>query len=152
MVHDVILHALDEKNILKGDAHIFIIALHDEEPVAFDGIILVVLHVTVENLLAGTNEIFGGNRLHQIVEGVHLVGLDGVLLEGGGEDNLYVLRYDLGKLQSADLLHVDGKEENIQMVVANTVHRIDGAGIGANEVERRRIVNVLLQERSEERR
>ena len=118
MEEDVILQAFYEENLIERYAYIFIIALHDQELVAFDRIVFVVLHVGVENLLAGVHEVRIADRLQQIVESVNLVGFDGILLEGCSEDDLDVLRYHLGEFQSTDLLHVDGQEQDVEMTVA----------------------------------
>lgn len=105
---DVVLGAFHKEDVIEGDANVSVVALHDEKLIALDGIVVVILHVAIEYLLAGSHKVFVGDRLEQIVEGVHLICLDGILLEGGGEDDLHVLWHHLGKFQSANLLHVDG--------------------------------------------
>ena len=142
----VIFHALDKEYVLERNSGVFAFVLHHYKAIALDGVVGIVLHIMVEYLLACLHEVFVLDRLDQIVEGVHLVCFDGVLLESCCEDNLHVHRHELGKLESADLLHVDGKKQNVKMVMVDSVNSLDGVMVRTDKVKGWCLLNIMLQQ------
>src|SRR5687767_2164571 len=81
----------------------------------------------------GVGQAIGADRLEQVVDRLQLEGLDGVLLEGGDEDDgrrRGEAGQHPGQLQPVEAGHADVEEHGREAAVAQTPQRLGGIGGG----------------------
>ena len=107
---DIVLQTFNVEDVVQGYTHQLVVALHIHKAVSSVGLLLLGDAEPVECLVRGLQEVLIAHRLHQIVQRRHLVTLDSILLEGGGEDDLRLLGQNLGKLNTREFGHLYVKE------------------------------------------
>lgn len=73
--------------------------------------------IPVEPFADGLIEAVFAEGLEQVVDGVSLEGLDGIFIEGGGEDDIGRIVHELQHFEAIDLRHLDVQEDKIGVVL-----------------------------------
>ena len=144
-VHVVFL-TFDIEDVVQTDTLQFVVVLHEHETVALIGILLHTDRQPLQGLVGGFQKVLIRDGLQQIVNGIRLIPLNGILREGSRKDHLGRLRQDLRKLQAAQFRHLDIQENQLHRIVTQILHGQDGTVVDAFQFQIRRLFGITLQQ------
>src|SRR5262245_40320344 len=76
-----------------------------------------------------------GHRLQQVVDRVHLEGLERVLVEGGDEDDRLLPPDQLEHLEPRELRHLDVEEHEVGLQLRDRLHRLEAVAALPHELD-----------------
>ena len=79
-----------------------------------------------QRLVAGLKEIGERDGLKQIVKGIETITVEGILVEGRGEDDAGLLGQHLRELHTVYFGHLDIEVEEVDGVLADALHGVNG--------------------------
>lgn len=144
----IVLETLDVEDVVEVDLQQFILAL-DKDAGGFllaTATFLVHQFVPLQCLVAGLEEVGIADGLGEVVERVDAVAIDGILAEGGGEDDARGLGQHLAELQSVEVGHLDVKENEVDGVVGKSFEGVHGVVILALEFHEGDFIDVAGQQ------
>ena len=114
---DIVLQTVNIKDVIEHDFNQFILAF-DKDKAVVRGILRLADTPEPFQCPVGTcQKIIIADRLHEIINGIGFVTIDGILTEGGCKDDLRLLGKNLGKLESAEFRHLNIQENEINPVL-----------------------------------
>lgn len=89
-------------------------------------------------LVDGLGDALFVERLQDVIDGVHFEGLDGILIEGGGEDNFgqrdFAVEEFFDDSEAVEAGHLHVEEHEVGIVLANEVHGFEAVLSLGNDV------------------
>ena len=86
-------------------------------------------------------------RLQQVVDRVHLKGLDRVLVVGGDEDHRCLAADQLENVEAIEFRHLDVEEEQIGLLFGDGLHRLEAVAALGNHLDIGMLPEQLSQQR-----
>ena len=80
-------------------------------------------------------EAVGAERLQQVVDGVHVEGADGVLIERGHEHDGHVAADQLQHLEAVELRHLHVEDQQVRPQVRHGLHRFESVRALGDDVD-----------------
>ncbi len=150
---DVVLEPFDVENVVVLDSDNAIIALYEEALVVcgVDGVACVNRCERFEDAVGNLQKIGVGDGLEQVAKGVHLVAIDGILVESRSEYHLRRGGHEFCEFQSVELGHLNIEKCYVGLGRAQHSHGFDGIGVGTDEVEEGRLFDIVFEQCSGER-
>ena len=104
---DIIFQSLDIEDVVEHDLHQFVFALDKDETVVRGVLRLPYASEPFQCPVGTRQKIIIADRLHEIVDRIGLVPVDGILAECRREDDLRLLRKNPGKFKPAEFRHLN---------------------------------------------
>ena len=83
----------------------------------------------LDGLVGRLEEVGVGNGLEQVVEGIDLVAVEGVLLEGSGKDDAGARIDHPREFEPVEFGHLDVEEEEVDLLFGQFLHGLNSTGV-----------------------
>ena len=141
---DIVFQPFDIEYFAQFDLYLLILSL-DEDRLDLCRRRLHML-VPLQRLVGRLEEIRVTDRFQQIVEGVHLVAVEGILFESRRKDDAGICLQYPRKFHAAQLRHLDIEEKQLYRLGAQYGQCLKGAVELCCEAEERSLVHITFQQ------
>jgi hypothetical protein len=140
----IVLIVLYIKHIVEVQTLQLIVGL-DIYSTVVEGILLMLVTEPLHHFLCRTYELIIRDWFQQIVDGVHLITLDGILRKGCCQDNFCGGWYDLRELQSTEVRHLNVEIYQVNPIITKILYGIHSVGVTAYKIQIRGLCDIALQ-------
>ncbi len=131
--HHVVLHPADVDNLRQ--CHLAVFPIDLEENRRRDIVHAFPRGIILLRFIHSHEELIVADGLQQEVEGTHLVALEGILFEGGGEDDLCLLGQHVSQLHPVEVGHLDIQEEQVGLLLLDGIDGFYRVGKRAQQLQ-----------------
>ena len=142
----IVFQTFYEQDVVQTYLKQLVLALHIDEAVAVVDYLTLLLGEDLLRLVYHTDEVFVADGLQKIVESAYLVAVDGILAESCGKHNLRGLRYQCGKLQTAQVGHLDVEKQQVYLLLLDVFDGGNGTVVGAHQIDNGRALGIAGQQ------